>query len=581
MKLSAFIALFFVSSSVSFAQSKQEKYPVHPDSVRQDGVPQGKVEGPFDFNDSKIYPGTIRKYWVYVPDQYDKAKPACLMVVQDGFGRARGWKLPTVMDNLIHRKEMPVTIGIFIDHGKVMPMEGNGKNAQPRFNRSFEYDSMGDRYARFLIEEILPAVGAKWNLSDDPNDRSIAGASSGAICAWTVAWERPNHFRRVISTIGTYVGLRGGNEYPVLVRKTENKPIRAFLQDGSSDLDIYAGSWWVANQDMLASLNFAGYDVRHVWGQGGHNGKHSTAIMPDALKWIWRDYPEPIKPGTPPTRRQEFLIDGEDWQLISKGHKYTEGPSVNAKGEVFFSDSPNSRIHKIALDGTVSVFAENCGRNSGMMFGADGYLYVCQRGAKKIVRYDESGNEETLFEDAPCNDCVSLGSTGYYSDPDNQKIWFVDAEGQRRVVAEDVVTFPNGLHVTTDHQFLLVADSRSRWITSFQIQADGSLAHGQKYGYLHVLQDDTQDSAADGMTVDDKGFTYVATRIGLQVLDQLGRVHLIIRKPQEKKLSNVCFGGENLDTIFATCGDKVYKRKLKRKGVVPWKGAVKPPKPGL
>ena len=183
----------FTLCLLSAAAFGQEEYPVHPDSIPQDGVPKGKVEGPFEWNDSKVFPGTQRKYWVYVPAQYDKAKPACVMVVQDGLGKARGWKLPTVMDNLIHKKEMPTTIGIFIDHGKVV---SHLKDAQPRFNRSFEYDSVGDRYANFLIKEILPEVGKKWNLSDDPNDRSIAGSSSGGICAWTVAWERPDQFRR-------------------------------------------------------------------------------------------------------------------------------------------------------------------------------------------------------------------------------------------------------------------------------------------------------------------------------------------------------------------------------------------------
>ena len=260
----------------------QESYPDHPNSVRQDGVPEGSIEGPFEWR-SEIFPGTVRNYSIYVPAQYDPAEPACVFVVQDGLNRANGWKLPVVMDNLIHQGDMPVTIGIFISPGVVpAPHE----NAQPRFNRSFEYDGMGDRYARFLLEEILPEVSKTWNLSDDPNDRSIAGASSGAICAFTVAWERPDEFRRVLSTIGTYVGLRDGNAYPVLIRKHEPKPIRVFLQDGTNDLNLYGGSWWVANQDMLSALEFAGYDVHHEWGEGGHNGQHSTAIMPDALRWL-------------------------------------------------------------------------------------------------------------------------------------------------------------------------------------------------------------------------------------------------------------------------------------------------------
>lgn len=550
---------------------------MHPDSVRQDGVPQGKIEGPFEWNESRIYPGTQRKYWVYVPAQYQDDRPACSLIVQDGLGRANGWKLPIVMDNLIHRGDMPVTIGIFIDHGKVMPLK---ENAQPRFNRSFEYDSMGDRYARFLLEEILPAVGRKWNLSEDPNDRSIAGASSGGICAFTAAWERPDQFRRVISTIGTFVGLRGGNEYPVLVRKMENKPIRVFLQDGRNDLDIYAGSWWVANQDMLASLRFAGYDVKHVWGEGGHNGRHGAAIMPDALKWIWREYPRPIEPGTPPKRRTEILIPGEDWELVSKGHRFTEGPAVNADGEVFFTDIPTNRIHKVSADGTVSVFAEDTGGANGLMFGEDGSLFACCGRSRTIIRYDASGKPTVLLSDAPSNDCVVLPNSGYYTDPQNKKVWHVNADGEREVVDEGI-EFPNGVVASADQAMLLVSDTRSRWIYSFRIAADGSLQHRQKYGYLHVPDDDTLDSGADGMTVDTEGYTYVTSRIGLQVLDQLGRVHFIIRKPQDAWLSNVVFGGPDLDTLYVTCGDSVYKRRVKRKGILPWKGPVKPPKPGL
>ena len=260
---------------------------------------------------------------------------------------------------------------------------------------------MGDRYARFLIEEILPEVGKSYNLSSDPNDRAIAGSSSGGICAFTAAWERPDAFRRVFSSVGTFVSLRGGNEYPVLVRKFEPKPIRVFLQDGSNDLNIYGGSWWLANQEMLSALEFSGYDVKHVWGEGGHNGKHSTALLPDALRWLWRDYPKPIEPGVPPNRRTNVVIPGENWQLVSEGHKFTEGPAVNSRGEVFFSDIPNGKIHKIDLAGKVGTFAENSPGVNGLMFGPDGKLYACQNGTKKIVRYDEAGNEETRFGERP------------------------------------------------------------------------------------------------------------------------------------------------------------------------------------
>ncbi|MBX3439331.1 MAG: esterase family protein, partial [Planctomycetaceae bacterium] len=181
----------------------QTEFQTHPDAQPQPGVPQGKVEGPFTWH-SSIFPGTVREYWVYVPAQYDAARPTCVFVVQDGLGHAERCNIPVTLDNLIHKKDVPPQIGIFINPGVVpAPHE----NAQPRFNRSYEYDALGDRYARFLLDEILPEVGKTYNLSADPNDRAIAGASSGAICAFNVAWERPNEFRRVVSSIGTYVDL--------------------------------------------------------------------------------------------------------------------------------------------------------------------------------------------------------------------------------------------------------------------------------------------------------------------------------------------------------------------------------------
>lgn len=569
----AFLIIAYADSTCA----QEESYPVHPDSQQQAGVPAGEVLGPFLWK-SKIFPGTTREYGVYVPSQYDEAKPACVLVVQDGMKKAQQWKLPTVMDNLIHQGDMPVSIGIFVSPGVVSV---KAEDAQPRFNRSFEYDGLGDRYARFLLQEILPEVEKKYKLSHDPNDRAIAGSSSGAIAAFTVAWERPDEFRRVFSAVGTYVGLRGGDAYPVLIRKFEPKPIRIFLQDGSNDLDIYAGSWFNANLSMLSALKYSGYDVKHRWGEGGHNGKHATAILPDALRWLWRDYPEPIQAGihSPLKRRTNVLIPGEDWELVSEGHKYTEGPAVNADGEVFFSDVPNSRIHKIAADGTVSVFADETGGANGLMFDADGWLYACCGKANEIRRYDENGNSEVILTDAPCNDCIVLTNGGYYSDPKNQKVWHVDGEGERTLVDEGI-GFPNGVVTSTDQTLLLVNDRAGKFVYSFQIQPDGSLKHKQQYGWLH-LPDDQVDSGADGMTVDTEGRTYVATRLGVQVLDQLGRVHFVIRKPQAKKVSNVVFGGPDLDILYVTCTDKVYRRKLNAVGVVPSRGPVKPPKPRL
>ncbi|TWT58562.1 Gluconolactonase precursor [Thalassoglobus neptunius] len=551
-------------------------YPLTEDSIRQDGVPEGKVIGPIQWR-SKIFPGTVRDYWIYVPQQYDPSQEACVFVVQDGLNRAKGWHLLPVLDNLIHKKEIPVQIGIFISPGGV---PAANDQSQPRFNRSFEYDGLGDRYARFLVEEILPEVGKDYSLSDDPNDRAIAGASSGGICAFTVAWERPDQFRRVLSTIGTFVGLRGGDAYPVMIRKHEPKPIRVFLQDGSTDLNLYGGEWFVANQAMLSALKFAGYEVNHAWGDGGHNSKHAASIMPEALKWLWEGYPGEVSVGTTEGRRTDLLIPGEDWVEVSSGHRFTEGPAIDSDGNLYFTDIPNATIHKIDRSGNKSVFVKDSPGINGLMFGADQKLYGCQNGTKKIVRYTLDGEEEVVCEGYPCNDLVVLpNGVGFFTDPQNKKVWRFDAEG-KVTLADEGIARPNGIIVSPDQSILTVADTDGRFTYSFTLDENTQLQNKQVYGHLH-LEDQELKSGADGMAVDTEGRTYVTTRVGLQVLDQLGRVHFIIEKPQDAWLSNVVFGGENLDVLYATCGDKLYSRKIKATGVRPWEAAVKQPKPSL
>ncbi len=266
-------------------RANEEKHG--PDSTEQPGVPRGTVTK-HAWKTSKVFPGTERAYWVYVPAQYDKTKPACVMVFQDGawYVAPKGdFRVPTVFDNLIHKKEMPVTLAVFIDPGVVPPAD---KGQTARQNRSFEYDTLSDQYARFLEKEMLPEVGKKYNLRQDAAGRAICGISSGGICAFTAAWERPDLFSKVLSHVGSFTNIRGGDVYPGLVRKTEKKAIRVFLQDGENDLDNLHGSWPLANRQMAAALKFAGYDYKFVMGQGGHNGRHGGAILPESLKWLWR-----------------------------------------------------------------------------------------------------------------------------------------------------------------------------------------------------------------------------------------------------------------------------------------------------
>lgn len=284
------------SAPGALAQEKKQDFDapykkLTPDSEERKGVPKGEVTE-HEWNKSKIYPGTVRKYWVYVPKQYRITTKACLYVSQDGIL----YNAPTVFDNLIHKKEMPVTIGIFIKPGDKPLKPGepprkrpDGRPAPPA-NRSVEYDTLSDTYAKFLIEEIIPEVAKKYNLTNDPEGRCIAGSSSGGICAFTVCWERPDYFRKCFTTVGSFTNIRGGDKYPELVRNSPKKPIRIFQQDGANDIVNEFGSWPEANKAMAAALEEKGYDHKFVFGEGQHSSVHGTQIFPDAMRWIWRDY---------------------------------------------------------------------------------------------------------------------------------------------------------------------------------------------------------------------------------------------------------------------------------------------------
>ena len=275
-----------------------EDYKHGPDSERQKDVPVGKVTK--STWTSKVFPDTVRDYWVYVPAQYDGTTPACVMVFQDGggcVGEKGDSRVPVVFDNLIHKKEMPVTVGVFIQPGLVPGADGKGG----RDNRSFEYDTVSPQYAEFLEKEMLPEVEKTVKLRHDPAGRAISGGSSGGICAFVAAWERPDMFGKVHSYIGSFTNIRGGDAIPGLIRKTERKPIKVWLQDGSNDLDNLHGHWPLANQTMAAALKYMKYDYRFEYGDGGHSGKQSGTALPDALRWLWRDTPPaPTTPAAAP-----------------------------------------------------------------------------------------------------------------------------------------------------------------------------------------------------------------------------------------------------------------------------------------
>ena len=570
-----------------------EEYPLGPDSQRQAGVPQGSVTQ-YTWT-SKIFPGTVRDYWVYVPAQYDSKKPACVMVFQDGKsyvsedGRAR---IPIVFDNLIAKHDMPVTIAILIDPGT---LKASAAGQQDRINRSYEYDGMSDRYARFLLDEILPEVAKHYNLSTNPNDRAISGGSSGGICSFTVAWTHPEAFRRVLSFIGSYTDLRGGDIYPALIRKTEPKPIRVFLQDGNHDLNNFAGDWWLANQSMASALTYAGYDVKFATGDKDHDMIQGGAIMPDALRWLWRDYPQPIaKPamrahGDPKTG---FAGVDSEWEevaslanseptpatdsllLLNRRLKDARGIAVDPQGNVFMSDAAAKAIVRIDAAGHASTFAHDVEGARSLAMSSDGVVYGCSD--EGIVSFSLSGTKTVRLGGVRCQDIVITqegnliftGNGGVTSVPlvnlHQQQVYGPSEDwGLRSIVA-------NGVALSSDQAFLYVGDPNGKWIWSYQVQSDGSLASGEPFFRMETI-DEASASGAAGMVADGGGLLYVATLMGIQICDQQGRVVAILNPPENSDsslgpISGIALAGADHQYLYALFGNKVFRRHLVRRG---------------
>jgi enterochelin esterase-like enzyme len=309
MKWPAYLIAAGIAAQAATQQPSQRPadynafYELGPDSLPHDGVPKGEMRGPFVLS-SEAYPGTQHTYWVYVPAQYDPQVPASLMIFQDGqaFKDMSGVvRAPNVLDNLIYRREIPVMIAVFINPGrtKEQPEPTPSDWGDRTTNRPTEYNTLDDKYARVVVDELMPALNKDYNIAKDPERRGIGGASSGAIAAFTVAWERPNEFRKVLSIVGSFTNLRGGHAYAEIVRNSDKKPIRIFLQDGRNDnrgvgRDGHYDAtrdWFLQNVTLMRALTEKGYDVNYTWGIGRHGQKQGGAIVPEMMRWLWRDQP--------------------------------------------------------------------------------------------------------------------------------------------------------------------------------------------------------------------------------------------------------------------------------------------------
>jgi gluconolactonase len=533
------VALLLGVSSYTQVGTPSDNYPLSSDSEPHSNIPAGKT---FEFvmPDSKIFPGTRRTVSVYVPAAYRGDKPACVYVGLDGLG----FKAPVVFDNLIAQGAIPVTIGVGLSSGSVEAAE-SAEN--PRHDRSFEFDSLSDRLPRFLLEEVLPAVqkhttpdGRPILVSSNPNDRAIGGASTGGIGAFTVAWQRPDEFRRVFTAIGTFVGMRGGEQYNVLVRKTEPKPLRIFMEDGAYDEwdgGPEMGDWWMSNQTMERALSFAGYDVRHVWGNGTHNDTHATSVFPDAMRWLWRDWPKPVdrRPGGSPVLKL-ILEDDSDWETVA-GDCRDPHPCKKADLE---------RV---------------------LAFGPDGH-------ARSGVEEEKLLGHDLRVRGLTVRNNGNVYLTAETHDGDGE-LWLVPTKGKSSRLGKGLKG-PSGLAFSPDGLWLMVSQSRSGWAISYRVRADGTVDAPAPF-YAVATAGSENEGEAGAIWMDTDGRPYVATDLGVQVFDRNGRVTAILPLPNHARVTGLSFGGGDWHTLYATAGGTVFRRRMKATGAPPWAAVIKLP----
>jgi enterochelin esterase-like enzyme/sugar lactone lactonase YvrE len=575
------------STTIPIVETKP-KWEPHPDAIPRDGVPKGTIEKmePWE-SESKNFPGTTRDWWIYVPAQYTKEEPAALMIFQDGESMRNvdgRWRVPVVFDNLIARGDMPTTIAVLINpgHDKSKP-----RRDRKHSNRSFEYDSLGDRYARFLLEEIIPEVRKRYNISDDPEMHAIGGSSSGAICAFTAAWERTDFFRKVFSSVGSFTNLRGGDAYPSLVRKTEPKPIRIYMADTSGDVDNAAGSWWWANQQMASALKYMGYDVRFDQAEGyAHNADFGGARFPDAMKWLWRK--EKHTP-TFDTRGDlggdltllNLLVPGESWEIVAGAEKlgFADALCSDKAGNVYFCDMKAPAVYRInATDSSKSEIAKES--VSGLEFSPDGsLLYACQGSKNRVISINPgTGEVKTVAEGVLIrpND-LAVTSDGYilFTDTAASQVTRINPQTGEVTPVDTGITKPNGIALSNDGGTLVVSDYGGTHTWTFRVNAGGMLDAKMPTMPMRPAIDPkgefrsnepppyVETSRGDGLAVDKAGRYYVTSDLGVQIFDPTGRPCGVLPKVDPSQPLVTCtLAGTDQSSLYIAHGTKIYRRKL-------------------
>jgi enterochelin esterase-like enzyme/sugar lactone lactonase YvrE len=565
-----------------------QDYSLGPDSQPQPNTPKGTVTR-FVLPPGRFYPGTPHNCQLYVPAQYNAAKPAPFMIFLDGGGAAgNSQRVPVVLDNLIAKGDVPPMIAIFIDPG-VQPALSD--SFQGRRERIFEYDNVSPRFAQFLEEELIAEVAKKYNLSKDPNDHAIEGVSTGAVGAFVAAWERPDLFHRVLSFIGTYVDMKGADQFPALIRRTEPKPIRIFLQDGKNDHLVpgqpfgtfYGGSWPINNELMFEAFQFAGYDVKLTIGEGGHDMRQGAAIMPDALRWLWRDYPKPIVAGVPSAMTEKgwdprgqvygVLVPGKGWEQVGGIYKSVAGPTADKDGNVYFIGG--GAVYKSDADGKVAPFRQTGA--TAIRVGPDGRVYAAtDRG---IVSWGPGGDEKIVAKQVHAT-ALALNAKGDVYFIEGNKVGAIGADGKQRVALDaGDQKKPSVLTFSPDQALMDVGDADSRFSWSYQVAADGKLINGEPFFKVDTPELEPMHGPT-GAAVDTIGQVYWATGLGIQFCEQNGRCAAILSKPERGTINGIAFGGPKMNWLYVAEGDKLFRRETKSTGVTAW-SPVKPPNPPL
>lgn len=559
------ILMLLALTNVVAQQRDHYRVAFDPATVRNEEVAAGEVLKR-SFNTSEIYPMTSRDYWIYIPAAYDASKPACLFVCLDGIT----YNAPTVFDNLIATDQMPVTIGVFVSPGVVRDADGG----VIRYNRSNEFDRTDGTFAKFLIEELLPEVecqtasdGRPIRLSTDPNDCAIAGSSSGGICAFSAAWARPDRFARVFSAVGTYVSMRGGNEYQAVIRKTEPKRLRIFLQDGLYDVwNGIFGDWYEANILVESALNFSGYEVAHAWGRGGHSNAHADRIFPDVMRWLWKGWPRSIQVGKSQNDMLAAILPEEGgWSRI-------EGANVADKlfvygDKVVFADG--DKVCDTEGDTQLRLKANE------RLIGADAEGLYLSNVKNDIIRVVDGRRVKIATAQSKVEQLIATDNLNRYFMCENSLVK-VDPKGVVTVV-NDGLKCGSALAIYPNHRLLICNEPNTRWLLSYVLDEQGEPMAGQRFYWLHNTTGDDSQQVGQ-MTFDENGNLYVATSMGVQVCDQNGRVRAILPLPDSAPIRSLAFVGTKLYVVNER--GEIYVRELKVSGAQPWQTATSPKSQG-